>query len=332
MNVIAFDPNGQFLATLSTMGHVTLRDPLTGVQIRRLDRPRTTLAVTSFAFLPDSNKIVVGDEGGRLSLRDLEADQVDTLFDASTGPVTGLTCAPDGKTIAAAIGQDSITVWDLESQRITHVLSVEEMLVDNPAFSQDSRLLAASSSTGNIILWDLTTSDVPKELKCHVGKIPCLKFSPDGKLLLSAGFDGRIALWDAQTLDRRALLKGGRGAILALAVAPDSQSFLSGGFGLPVRFWRAPTLDDPGQLDADLRLERQVLAVWKAEPAQMEKRCTEFGSAFIESASQGLDQRKRAALRSVARALQTRKFPGSHALLLELANKVGESGQSSFSR
>ncbi len=330
MNVMAFDPDGQFLATLSSVGSVTLRDPLTGTQIRRLERPRATQNVISFAFLPDGKKLVVADQAGRISLYDLKTDQIDRLFDAPSGPMTNLTLAPDGKTIAAAIGQDSITVWDVDSRRIAHVLHVEGAIIDNPAFSHDGRLLAATSSTGNILLWDLSTSDAPQQLECHVGQVPRLKFSPDGKMLLSAGFDGKIVLWDAQTLDRRAVLKGGRGAVLALAIAPDSQFFLSGGFGLPVRFWRAPALDEPGQLDADLRLEQQVLAVWKAEPDQMEKRCTEFGSAFIETASQGLDQRKRAALRSVARALQTRKFPGSHALLMDLANKVGESGQSSL--
>ena len=67
---IAFSPDGRMLASAGEDNRITLRDPLTGKERRRLEGHEGT--VTSLAFAPNGKTIASGSDDGTVLVWDLE--------------------------------------------------------------------------------------------------------------------------------------------------------------------------------------------------------------------------------------------------------------------
>src|SRR6185503_14415763 len=116
---------------------------------------------TSVALSPDKRWLAVGTMSGRISLWNLQANQLALVTNAHPAWVYGAVFSPDGKQLVTGGGDQVISFWETPT---------------NPQPSTLTRI---------------------GRLKGHASEIWELEFSRDGNLLVSASKDGTARLWKA---------------------------------------------------------------------------------------------------------------------------------------
>src|SRR5262249_10663406 len=156
---IAIAPNGSSIATVDTIGTLSLWDVATDKPGKVISNPKHSLQ--SVEFSPDGKSIVIA---GGIS----EEEPVVQFHDALTGEVI-----------------DSLTGHTKYTTSAT--------------FSPDGKTLATGSTDRQIKLWDLITKRERLTMKGHSNSIRALSFSPDGNRLVSVGLEDRARVWDVKT-------------------------------------------------------------------------------------------------------------------------------------
>ena len=168
-----FSPDGRVLAVVfdivalqapKTERNIVLRDVETGDRIRTLTGH--TAPVVSFAFSPDSRKLVSGGE---------HQDKTIRLWDIETGSNRVFT-DPN---------------WAVESQQ-----RFDASVTASLAFSPDGQTLASGMKLGDIYLWETATGAKKKILRGHSLRVSQIFFSADGQTLISVSDDGTTLIWD----------------------------------------------------------------------------------------------------------------------------------------
>ena len=154
LDLVAFSPDGNTLASADSDGQIMLWDVASG-QARMTLPSQFASPVSGIVFSPDGNTLAsVSDNSIRLW--DVASGDIRLSLPGSA-LVTNLVFSPDGKTLAA-VGQDArITLWDSQSGSITQVLTGHQSGVNAIAFSPDSKILAAGGQDAQIKLWDRET-------------------------------------------------------------------------------------------------------------------------------------------------------------------------------
>jgi GAF domain-containing protein/WD40 domain-containing protein/PEGA domain-containing protein len=251
---LAFSRDGHWLATESSADTTSLRDPLTGREIRILpsDKPLGPLGSTwvySIAFSPD----------GRWLASALD-DKTVRLWDVNTGgkvrDLTGLRRAvvyiafsPDGRLLATGDDQKNIRIWDPASGEQIYRLSGHKKPVYAVAFSPDGRWLASASADKTVKIWDLAVGHELHTLSGHVNMVTSLAFSPDGLWLVSGSWDKTIKIWDVKAGLEVQTLAGHDHPVYSVAFDSRGQWLASGSEDGTIKLWRLhSTADQSGSL------------------------------------------------------------------------------------
>jgi WD40 repeat protein len=113
---VAYSPDGQRLATISTPSETYQRDFPSGV-VQLWSNTGEALAalplsgVTRLAFSADGQILATGLSDGRVQLWDLEGKLIQELDTSQPGVITGLAFFPDGNLLAIATGIGVIELW-----------------------------------------------------------------------------------------------------------------------------------------------------------------------------------------------------------------------------
>jgi WD40 repeat protein len=198
---------------------------------------RAGTEVTAALFTPDGHTLIVADQDGFISFRDVARDQELLRVDAHKNGVYGLALSADGKQLASAGADRLVRVWDIARVKEVSRLEGHEKEAIAVAFAPDGKLLASGGYDGTVRLWDPAAGKELRALKEHSSKVTAVAFAPDGKTLASGGivpletpnFRGsthgdRIHIWEAATgnLLRKLPVGGTR-----LAFAPDGHALIS---------------------------------------------------------------------------------------------------------
>lgn len=185
----AFGPSGDVAATCawerdehgSVHGVVWVWDPATGTLHHRErvgDKP-----LSSIAFTPDGERIVVGSWDGLVHVLDAEGREL-------------VRCQLPDEGVYNA--------------------------VDDIAISPDSRHVAAASKDRTVRVFSVSTGELAATLRGHDGYVRGVTFSPDGARIATCSIDSTCAIWDTSTWQRNSVLRGAADSVYGLTWAGDS--------------------------------------------------------------------------------------------------------------
>jgi WD40 repeat protein len=167
--VVAFSPDGKYLALPGPSRTVVLARADSGKEWKRLDMPGGFAAVTALAFSPDGRTLAVAHGGERLidpatggagagppllGLWELASGHLRVEYKGHQGGITCLAFAPDGLTLASGGVDTTVLVWDVGARHGLGplTLTAAELQAEwvalakpdaKPAFQAQRRLIAS---------------------------------------------------------------------------------------------------------------------------------------------------------------------------------------------
>ena len=189
---VASSPDGAVLAVASGRA----------VTLRRAGGDRSDLIqpekVTSVAFSPDGERLVVGGKRGKVSIWSVDGKPLVDLG-RHKNEVTDVAFSADGAWVATASRDATARIWDADTGRVLRRLP-HRADVTSVAFSPDGALVLTASRDHIARLWDATTGRLSQSLQWHSGEVADATFSPDGRWILTAG-PVTVGLWQPGVRD-----------------------------------------------------------------------------------------------------------------------------------
>jgi WD40 repeat protein len=239
LDLVAFSPDGNSLASAELDGQIMLSDVASG-QVRMTLPSQFATTISGITFSPDGNTLASVSDS---SIRLWNAISGETLLNLpGVGPVNDLAFSPDGKSLAALGADSRITIWNSTSGSVVQVLPKNAFGVNAIAFSPNSKTIAIGTQDGQIKLWNGPSKLRQLTLPSIIGNaVTDLLFSPDGKTLAVLGQDTRITLWNSVSETTMEILTNHQGGVNAIAFSPDSNIIATGGKDAQIKLWNKST-------------------------------------------------------------------------------------------
>jgi WD40 repeat protein len=242
VGAVAFSPNGQLLAAVTTNAGVMLWEVATGHRLGALqDRKRH---VNAIAFSPDGEVLAAASAdyaAGPVQIWEVSTGRL--LRELADGAhedfVTEVVFSPDGRMLATVA--DRIRLWNLATGAVLHTLDG----FWTARFSPNGKMLAAVVDGGRLAhfdygairLWDSNEWKAQATLWGSTTAIFQLAFSPGGSLLASRGRPSYvphsepadyITIWDLDAAAERLVIRAGYD-VAAIAWSPDGRKLATAG-------------------------------------------------------------------------------------------------------
>lgn len=229
-NVLAFSPDGQFLADGKHMQNRV-----------------------------DLYKVYVDDTPQLEQMRTLEGDS------ASIKTVRSVAWSPDGTQLATAGLDDIVVIWDPqtgeETRRFPDLIGVEAL-----TFLPDGSSIAMAGPDSLVRIWDIENNTLITELRGHTAPVLAIDASENGDLIATAGSDQTIRLWRTQDWSLMQVLEGHQDPVLSVDFSPDGTLLLTSSNGTDIRLWKTTNnideketpVTDVAAITASMEEESQV--------------------------------------------------------------------------
>jgi serine/threonine protein kinase/WD40 repeat protein len=204
MNQVAFSPDGNYLAAVSTIARLTIYELQGRREKRRLAGHKT--GADGVAFQPRSARLASGGGDRNIFLWDVDSCQAILHFSAGPTWVAALAFSPDGSTLASGIGRHSnetgpenpLRLWDSKTGSLQSAPQGFNDGVLALAFDPSGRKIAAGDVGGNVAIWDTAARRILRRETMNSQHVRAVAFLGDGRALLagSEGNPGQIALID----------------------------------------------------------------------------------------------------------------------------------------
>jgi WD40 repeat protein len=262
-DVIAFSPDGRFLATGGTGGSAfelwDMSHPAKPV-MRASARAGGDYEMSALAFSPDGRTVATATQDHTVSLWDVSdlahITRLSSRRIGGTARVGSAAFSPDGHVLAT--GNDaSVMLWDV-SRPSRPVLLGSPLAGRSPlAFSARGHLLVthnrARTNNNTFVLWDVTTPARAARIGQPLsGNNEAVAFSPDGRTVATTRFDGTAILWDvtdpAAPKQSGAPLASHTGFVVSAAFSPDGQTLATGSQDQTAILWNLADAGRPAEI------------------------------------------------------------------------------------
>ena len=154
--------------------------------------------VNSIEISPDSKKLVVGTQDGKISIWDLENNSDPYIIDQnSKNAITSVAYNKKGSWLVTGDSKGGVRIWDTKKYVEINNLEGHRSKIYDIDFNPSDSLMATSSLDGTVRVWDCTNlNNQPIALTDHESWVLSIAFSPDGKrLVTSSNKQDRILIW-----------------------------------------------------------------------------------------------------------------------------------------
>lgn len=234
---IAYDPNGNRLATGGQEAHVAVWEPQDREDVLTLGPSgRKSDDARSLVFAPDSRQLAVAAENG-VQWWDLPTRKLVARLSRDNLPSDHVAVSRDGQCLAVGREKQArIEVWRRSSDGWQFAWEAEDQPCDHLAFSPLSQTLAVVDwLRDEVAVYEAATGRVEHRLEAK--QCWAAEFSPDGQQLAFTELDD-IVLWDRTQQQRRRLQKH-RSTVTDLAYSPDGRRLASCGHDRRIAVWDA---------------------------------------------------------------------------------------------
>jgi WD40 repeat protein/uncharacterized caspase-like protein len=259
-----FSSDGRVLATLGSMGEISLWDSATGNKLRDLtSSPMANLSQMMKGIDPAQLKnMKPGKSGSMPQMPDMTAiagmmtNMMGSMSAGTMGrSVTSLAFSPDGRTLAIG-GVESKSNFDLAAMMNPAAVQKNQKKNSKPPDPEEMMKNMKVEAVGQVVLWDVASGQEIGALKGHGKGVTQVAFSRDGRLLASSSTDNTIRIWDVAARRELRTLSGHTTNIDSIDFSPDSRLLASAGDDGATFLWDANTgehlltlisLDDGGE-------------------------------------------------------------------------------------
>ncbi len=111
INSLAFNPNGEILASAGDDHEIKLWEVLTGKEIKSFEYH--SVSVNAIAFSPDGKFLASGDDEGYIKIFNIEEEKQTSFIKKHKKPVTSLAFSLDGTILLSGSKDKTVIVWEL---------------------------------------------------------------------------------------------------------------------------------------------------------------------------------------------------------------------------
>ncbi|MGI9068670.1 MAG: caspase family protein [Pyrinomonadaceae bacterium] len=266
-----FSSDGRAVATVGSMGEISLWDTASGNRLHELkSSPLGNLgsmtgatmnpgAINPAAIMRGAGK--PGSIPAMPNMADISSMMTNMMGAMSAGTmgrsVTSMAFSPDGRTLATG-GVESKSNFDLAAMMggAQPGQKGQKKPSKNPPDPQDIMKSMKVEAIGQVVLWDVSSGREIGALKGHGKGVTSVAFSRDGRLLASGSTDNTIRIWDLATKSELRTLTGHTSNIESIDFSPDGRLLASASDDGGTFLWDANTgghlltlisLDDGGE-------------------------------------------------------------------------------------
>jgi WD40 repeat protein len=194
--------------------------------------------IESITFLPDHERLLVGQSAGSLWLLPLQAGVRATAFAREDqGAIHAVAVSADGRVGIVGGSDGLVQLYDLTSRREQGRLVGSKDDVLSVALTRDASQAVTAGADKLIRIWDSQTAKVIRTLSGHQGRVTSLSLSPDGRRIVTGSDDKTVRVWDVKTGKELWRLTGHSDAVTSVAFAPEGRQVWSAGADKTVRLW-----------------------------------------------------------------------------------------------
>jgi WD40 repeat protein len=265
-NEAGFSADGRVLATLGSMGDISLWDTASGSKLRDLtSSPMAGInqmmqgvgGMTGGLTPGQLKKMKPGSMPQMPDLTAISGMMTNMMGSMSAGTmgrsVTSLAFSPDGRTLAIG-GVESKS--NLDFAAMMDPAAQKNRKNSKPPDPDEMMRNMKVEAVGQVTLWDISSGTEIGALKGHGKGVTQVAFSHDGRLLASSSSDHTIRIWDVAGRRELRTLAGHTANIDSLDFSPDSRLLASAGDDGATFLWDTNTgehlltlisLDDGGE-------------------------------------------------------------------------------------
>jgi WD40 repeat protein len=182
-------------------------------------------SIQSFAFSPDSTRIVTGGNDGVVRIWDVTSGKEIAHTSKSDYGINTVEFSPDGNLVVSDFSSKLAVVWNSNTgQEISQIEYGDE--VTDVTFSPKGNWVASSSYDGTVKIWATSTGSLITNITLDKSAAFSISFSSDGKWLVSNDNDDTIRVWDISTGQELLKITGNSGST-SVSFSPDNKWIIS---------------------------------------------------------------------------------------------------------
>ncbi|KAG8742669.1 hypothetical protein FRC11_014197, partial [Ceratobasidium sp. 423] len=197
--------------------------------------------IRSASFSADRKYIVLGDQSGRISVRDPHNGKQFADFQAHRKVITSVAFSSDATLIVSSSYDYTLCIWrTADGSLASGPFKGHTRRVNSAVFSPDGMRVVSSSDDHDIRTWSTTgTSHCQSVLTGHSAPVKSAVFSPDGLRIASCSGNRSIHIWDALSGVLLLQLRGHTRSVECVRYSPCGTFIFSGSNDGTIRMWNA---------------------------------------------------------------------------------------------
>ncbi|HEY3568546.1 MAG TPA: TIR domain-containing protein [Thermoanaerobaculia bacterium] len=236
---VAFDPQGETLASGSRDATVKLWEARSGKLLHTLEGHRGT--VMSVTFDPQGETLASGSGDYTVKIWEARSGKLLRTLEGHQRYVDSVAFDPQGTTLASSSDDKAVKLWETRSGKLLRTLEGHQNPVLSVAFNPQGGTLASGSQDATVKLWETRRGKLLRTLEGHQNNAWCVVFGPQGRVLASGSADKTVKLWEARHGKLLRTLEGHTGSVDVVAFSPDGRLLASKSRDQTIHLWNCET-------------------------------------------------------------------------------------------